>query len=685
MLFIHDIVPKRALRAMVYRSPFRKGRILSLREPVLPRGYHCVKPQDIPGARVLSYMGYSLPVLARSEARYLGEPLMLFCGPDPEMLAELCEAVELSYREEAPVEYKDLSGPYKEAQIIDLAHGEADLAFSLAEQIVEGEYRTARQEHDYPDTLGAVADWDGKLLTVHAATQDPFALRSALCRCLDLPPRKLRVVCVPMGNTMEGKLLSSMVVAAQAALLSHRAGKPVVLTYDREEELFSPKGPQFLIRHQTALDREGGTLAVRVQIYMDGGCYAPRDCEALRGAVHSAWGAYRVPSLEVTGRTVTTDSTPIGSFRASGRAQAFFAAELHSSRLEEISQLDPHTWKKQNLVEPGRREETSVALAVMEAAVNVSDFTRKYSAYSAVKKRRKDIDQAAYPLRGIGLSLTFQDEQGCRTHLYASEEPRSACTMKVVLDRGRRLRIYCSLVDCAMGIHELLVRRAAELLELDAEKVSVAAVDTQKVPDTGPTSFSRAVSVGLLLLEQCCQALLRKRGKIAPPIEVRRSLSPDGRLDAGAGEVRRRARGTARGGASWAATVVELELDPVTLLSACRGVWMVVEAGTVLNRKAAVQALEGEISRALGSISLQGVHEPDGSLLCSSDNLLPGAGEFPEIQIHLLSGSGPMRGFEQLPHLGVPPAYAAAASQATGLYIDQMPITAEVIQQCLEA
>jgi len=141
--FIHDIAPKRSLRARVFRSPLQKGTLTAIRRPPLPKGYFCVGQEDVPGPSVLSYSGYSLPVLVKSKVRYLGEPLLLFCGSNPEMLARLASAVQLSCKEESPVEYKDLSGPYRESQIINLAHGDVDLAFSLAEQIVEGEYRSA--------------------------------------------------------------------------------------------------------------------------------------------------------------------------------------------------------------------------------------------------------------------------------------------------------------------------------------------------------------------------------------------------------------------------------------------------------------------------------------------------------------------------------------------------------------
>jgi CO/xanthine dehydrogenase Mo-binding subunit len=688
--FIQDITPKRALRATVFRAPFRKGTVTAIDIPALPRGYFCIGQRDIPGPSILSYGGYSLPILVRSKVRYLGEPLLLFCGPNPEVLAQLGAAVELSYEEEAPVGYKDLSGPYREAQIINLAHGDVDLAFSLAEQIVEGEYRTARQEHYYPDTQGAVADWDGKSLTVHAATQDPFGLQSALARCLNLPPRKVRVVAVPIGNTTEGKLLASFLVAAQAGLLAYTAKKPVVLVYDREEDLHcSPKGPQFLIRHQTALDPDGATMAVRVQILMDGGCYAPKNSETLHRAVHSAWGAYQIPNLEVTGRTVETDFPPIGPFRASGLAQAFFAAELHSSRLEEIAQLDPYGWKRENLVEAGAKEAPASALAVLEEVTGLSDFIRKYSAYSAVKKRRKTIDQGSYPLRGIGLSLARQGGNGQWVDLHNIEAARSSYAMKLVFDRGRRLRIFTSLVDSAMGIHSMLVHRAAKLLQLDPQKITVQNVDTQEVPDTGPTILSRVVTVALPLLEQCCRTIQRKRKDGILPIEVRRSVSAEQLHPLKSGQTVRAKRTGAEptGEFSWGATVVEVELDPVTFQSMCRGVWMVIETGSVWNRTTMLGVLEGEILRCLGSSRLPG-YTAAGAFeapACSSGDLIPPATQLPEIQIHLLeSQSTVMKGFEHLPYLGVPAAYAAAVCQATGLYIDQVPITAEIIQQCLE-
>jgi CO/xanthine dehydrogenase Mo-binding subunit len=195
--------------------------------------------------------------------------------------------------------------------------------------------------------------------------------------------------------------------------------------------------------------------------------------------------------------------------------------------------------------------------------------------------------------------------------------------------------------------------------------------------------------VALPLLEQCCRAVQRKRKDGAVPLEVHRSLAAErlGSLEIGRGMREKKKTTEQESGFSWAATVIEVELDPVTFQSSCRGVWMAIEAGTLWNRADMLGVLEGEILRCLGLSRLPGYADAATYELpaCTASDWIPAAKELPDIQIELLEGRGAgMKAFDCLPHLGVAPAYAAAVCQATGLYIDQVPITPEVVQQCLE-
>ncbi len=150
--------------------------------------------------------------------------------------------------------------------------------------------------------------------------------------------------------------------------------------------------------------------------------------------------------------------------------------------------------------------------------------------------------------------------------------------------------------------------------------------------------------------------------------------------------------------AAWAATVVDLEVDPVSLQGGCRGIWVIIDAGRVgglADPPLTRLQVEGAVLQSLGCAALEigGIlrQRPDHY----ADYGLPGFMDAPPIEVRFLEPratrgvapartGAPRRGLEDLPFLGVFPAYAAAVAQATGCYIDQIPTLPESIQTCLE-
>ena len=147
---------------------------------------------------------------------------------------------------------------------------------------------------------------------------------------------------------------------------------------------------------------------------------------------------------------------------------------------------------------------------------------------------------------------------------------------------------------------------------------------------------------------------------------------------------------------SWAGTVVDLEVDPVSLQGVCRGIWVTIDAGRIgdagraPNLQQARQLVEGAVLRSLGCAALEigGIlrQRPDHY----ADYGVPGFLDAPPIEVCFLEpaaggrSSARPRGLGDLPFLGFFPAYAAAITQATGCYIDQIPTLPESIQTCLE-
>jgi CO/xanthine dehydrogenase Mo-binding subunit len=462
-----------------------------------------------------------------------------------------------------------------------------------------------------------------------------------------------------------------VLAAGHAALLAYAGGQGVKLFYEPGgESCWYPEGSRCRIRQSTALDREGRILGVRMEIFLDVGAYRTCTRRVLRDALSTVCGIYRCANIEVVGKLARTNTQPAGLSGSTTQAAAAFATELQQTRLAEISQLDPYVWKREQLqprTASTQARRGSAAAAVLERAVAESDFCRKHAAYAAMNTRRRTYLAPPHPLRGVGLSLCVQNEAG-EPSFSLPASPRN-CSVKVRLEADNRLHIYSSIVENGQRRDQLFTAAAAEYSE-EQEPV-LEPVDTLTVPDSGYSSLAATLEISRLI-EKCCQTLKKQPSGAALPLEARRSIrfAPENGLR------RQREILIPKAAGAWAATVVEVEVDAETLYPSCRRIVMAVDAGAAGYVR---EQLKAGILRALGRATWEGRKDP----FPFSDSQLA-----PAISVEFVQTSGReqhCKAFDALPDLGVAAAFASAVSQATGLYIDQIPLTAEVIQRCLLA
>ena len=90
----------------------------------------------------------------------------------------------------------------------------------------------------------AVAEWKDGKLTVWTGTQRPFGVRGELAEAFRIPETQVRVIVPDTGSAYGGKHTGE--AAVEAARLAKGAGRPVKLTWTREEEFtwayFRPGG-----------------------------------------------------------------------------------------------------------------------------------------------------------------------------------------------------------------------------------------------------------------------------------------------------------------------------------------------------------------------------------------------------------------------------------------------------------
>ena len=208
--------------------------------------------------------------------------------------------------------------------------------------IVEGEYRTGAQEQLYIENNGMVASFDAKHgITVWGSMQCPYYVHKAFMPQCDLPQQSSGVQ-TETGGAFGGKEEYPSMIAAHAALLAMKSGRPVKIVYDRMEDMeATTKRHPSRTRHRTAVNSDGKILGGEIDFVMDGGAYATLSSVVLsRGTIH-AGGAHYWPNVRIRRKAVATNALPHGAFRGFGAPQSLFALERHMDRIAQTVGLSP--------------------------------------------------------------------------------------------------------------------------------------------------------------------------------------------------------------------------------------------------------------------------------------------------------------------------------------------------------
>jgi nicotinate dehydrogenase subunit B len=225
------------------------------------------------------------------------------------------------------------------------SRGSIKKGLAAADHRLKASYTIAYIAHVPLEPRAAVADWKDGKLTVWTGTQRPFGVRGDLADTFGLAQDKVRVIAPDMGSGYGGKHTAES--AIEAARLAKAAGKPVKLTWTREEEFtwayFRPAG---VIDVTSGVRNDGSIVAWDVQNY-NSGSSALRpfyDIPHLRAAFHGSESPLRQ-----------------GSYRGLAATANHFARECHIDDLAYAVKKDPLEFRLHNLKDARLK-------AVLEAA-----------------------------------------------------------------------------------------------------------------------------------------------------------------------------------------------------------------------------------------------------------------------------------------------------------------------------
>ena len=368
------------------RSPHPHARIrsISIGDALATAGVYAVlTSEDVPGQNAYGLEHADQPVLADGIVRYAGEPVALVAADHPEIARLAASKITVDYEVLEPV-----TDPVAALEPgAPLVHPRGNLVRHLkirkgdpapvADVVVRGTYQVGMQDQAFlgPEAGLAVPDGTGGV-DLFVSTQWLHVDQQQVCAALGLPPDQVRLVLAGVGGAFGGREDLSMHV--HACLLALHTGKPVKMSYSREESFFGHvhRHPA-LISYEHGANSGGALVYVRASIHLDGGAYASSTTAVVANAGTMGAGPYVVPNVHIDAYGVYTNNPPCGAMRGFGNVQAAFGYEAQMDRLAAALRLDPVEFRCRNAMAQGSAGPTG---QVVDSPAPVAELLGRVSA-----------------------------------------------------------------------------------------------------------------------------------------------------------------------------------------------------------------------------------------------------------------------------------------------------------------
>ena len=716
--YVDDLSFPGMLHGVTVRSPAARGRIRAIHfaDGIPWHEFTVVTAKDIPGKNCIALLIEDQPCLAAEFVNHPEEPVVLLAHHDKYLLEEARRAVRIEIEslpaifsiEDSLARKEIIWGQDNIFKSFCVEKGDVDSAWAAAAFVVEGTYETGAQEQLYIEPQGMIAqvsEADG--VTVWGSLQCPHYVHKALMILFGLPRERVRVVQTETGGGFGGKEEYPSMIAAHAALLARKSGRPVKIIYDRAEDMVATtKRHPSRTRHRTAVTRDGKLLAMEIDFTVDGGAYETLSPVVLsRGTIHAA-GPYACPNVRICSRAVATNAPPHGAFRGFGAPQSVFALERHLDRVADAVGIAPEELRRRNFIREGQ---TLAVGQVVKEKVDMNGLMERafeLSGYYAKRRKFAEENSAARSAirKGIGFA-SFLHGAG----FTGSGEEYLASEVAMEATADGTVYILAGSTEMGQGTNTIFAQIAAEALRLDCEQIRIVQPDTAYVPNSGPTVASRtAMIVGKLVetaalslvktlmdggvlhagysadeFSRACGEYVSKHGALKSFVKYEhpRDLHWDDQ----------KYSGDAYGAYAWAVYVAEVSVDTRTAEVRVDDFVAVQEVGKVINPVLAAGQIEGGVAQGIGFALYENVVWQEGRMVNAqmTNYVMPTSVDLPAIRVYFEEipyGRGPAgaKGIGELPLDGTAPAIANAIAFATGADVRRVPITAEALLEMLE-
>jgi xanthine dehydrogenase YagR molybdenum-binding subunit len=638
----------------------------------------------------------NVPPLQDNQIRYHGQVIGLVVAETFEQARDAAPLVRVSYDAQPPAASftAGIPGAISGGAPTDvLAPGVASIDDALAASpvTVSATYTTAPQNHNALEPHATVAAWTGDQLTIHTVTQGVLLVVSRLATTLGIDASKIHVINPYVGGGFGNKWGNWAQVPLTAAA-ARALGRPVKTVLTREQTFTvvghrppssqtvtlgaSPDGTLNAIKHD-------GISSKGVTAYYT---------ESTGGI---SLNTYACPNIHTGRKVVPLNSPTTTIMRAPSEATGSFALECAMDELAVALSLDPLELRQRN--------------NATASPANGKPYSSKHLDECYTVGAQRFGWSRRNPTPGAAVDGDWLVGMGTATASFNAS--KAAASIRVRLNADGTATVGGTGADLGTGQTTVFAILGADGLGIPVERVRVEIGDSA-LPHAANAGGSGSTSTNGPAVQAAVDAVKAELIRFAvqtqgspffgaDPATVRydrgnlvagdRSVS-FGDLLTGVGTPMVEATATsAKNGdtvhayRSWAAHFCEVRVHRLTGEPRVARMTCVVDAGTIVNAKAARSQIIGALIMGMGQALLEDARlEPGTGRVANADlagYLVPVTADTPVFDVQfldhpdtLLSALG-ARGIGELGIVGAAAAIANAVYNATGRRIRDLPIT----------
>ncbi|MFZ0820176.1 MAG: xanthine dehydrogenase family protein molybdopterin-binding subunit [Candidatus Acidiferrales bacterium] len=408
------------------------------------------------------------------EVLYAGKEIVSVAAETDDQARDAMRAVKIEYEvlpylvaDVAPEKAEGFTQPPNEQ-----TQGDAEAGFRNADVIHEGFYGSPTITHCCLESHGSAAEWDGDKLTVWASTQSVSGLsdeysKSLTANGIPVTAQNVRILTPVMGGGFGSKFPADT-WGISAAALAKKAGRPVKMMLDRDQELMvAGMRPSLYAKVKVGAKKDGTLTAWRSESWGTPGAQSNGSSGALPYIFTNGPGDNKLPYS----RKHTLVRTNVGLARAWRAPNHPQFCLITLSAFEDLAaklNMDPVQFLLKNMQFAGERNRgfgTKDYEQELAKASELMDWQKKW--------HPRGDKTPGYIKRGVGVSL----------HTWGGAANSSTCNITIHPDGSVDLNMGTQ--DLGVGTRTTVGIVAAETLGLPLEGITVNIGDSSLPPAGG--------------------------------------------------------------------------------------------------------------------------------------------------------------------------------------------------------